>query len=280
MTSKAQFLTDNHQKIIQLAQKFVSYPAGITQHSIESFLKQFKAKDISLGLKLLRSVDYYDPPRMINLSRDLGNIVFALNNNSFDDVLFCPMSSTSGNSADAIKRLLRMSMTGRSSPGLTDDHFLNSVLDLSEEKFTDDTNPKKIVFIDHFIGSGNSIISVWGAIQQWENENYDYYVGTLVGYDDSITYIETETAHHLNVFSVVTVLERSRAFNENNIIFTNEEKEILKKYCENLGLDPNDQYGFMNSQSLIVFSNRISDNVLPILYHRTEKWIPLFPREF
>lgn len=280
MTTKTQFLTANHLTINQLVQKFSSYPAGITIHSIESFLKQFKAKDMALGLKLLRSIDYYDPSRMLNLSRDLGNTIFALNNNSFDDVLFCPMSTDSGNSADAIKRFLRMCMTGISSPELNDEHFLNNVLDLAEEKFTDDVNHKKIIFIDHFVGSGESIISVWGGIQQWENEHYTYYVATLVGYDDAINFVELETANHLNISSVITLPESSRAFHENNTVFLDEEKEILKKYCEDLGLSVNSQYGFMNSQSLIVFSNRISDNVLPILYQSTEKWTPLFPRRF
>lgn len=280
MATRAQFYSKYQATISQLAQKFSSYPAGITNHSIESYLNQFKVKHLDLGLKLLRSIDYYDPSRMVNLARDLGNTVFALNNNSFDDVIFCPMSTTSGDSAGALKRLLRMSMTGSSSPRLTASHFLDNVLDLSKKKFTDDASNKKIVFIDHFIGSGESITRVWGGIQQWENVNYKYYVGVLLGYHNSIELVEENTADHLTVIPVIELPERVRAFHDDNRIFTSEEKEILKEYCRNLGLDEQDQYGYRNGQSLVIFSNRISDNVLPILHHSTDNWKPLFPRNF
>ncbi len=280
MVTRRQFYSSNQNTINQLAQRFSSYPADITKHSIESYLNQFKVNDLSLGLKLLRSVDYYDPSRMLNLTRDLGNLVFALNNNSFDNVLFCPMSTTSGDSAGALKRLMRMSMTGQTSPSLTDSHFLDNVLNLSEEEFTEDPSPKKIVLIDHFIGSGESVSQVWEGIKQWENENYEYYVAVLVGYEGSIRLVEDNASDHLKVISVIQLQERARAFHNDNRIFTSEEKEILKKYCVKLGLNEKDQFGYMNGQSLVIFSNRISDNVLPILHHSTDNWNPLFPRNF
>lgn len=279
-SKKDRFLSQNHGQISSLTSRFSSYPASITTHSIDAYLSQFDVEHMPTGLKLLQNVDFYDPSLMLNRTRDLGNTVFALNNNSFQDVIFCPMSVTSGNSADAIKRLLQMSMTGISSPRLDNSNFISNVTKLAEPEFTEDTLHKKIVFIDHFIGSGDTIIQVWGGIQQWENENHEYFVGVLVGYSDAIQHVENESAHHLRVVPVIELPTRARAFHPQNRVFEKDEKEILKGYCEKLGLSNRDKYGYNNGQSMVVFSNRISDNVLPILHHTTENWAPLFPRNF
>lgn len=277
MVTKQQFFRDHSQDIERLARKFSGYITEINEAKIESFLSQFKTKDLSLGLKLIRSVDYYSLARMTNLTRELGNAIFSINS-SFENVLFCPMSTSSGNSADAIKRLLRITMTGINSPSLSDDNFLDNALCLSEDQFVNDNNTKTIVLVDHFLGSGESIIRTWGAIQQFENPNYNYLVGVLVGYEDAIRNVEEETAGHLNVVTVTGLPERFRAFNDSNRVFTKTEKEILKKYCQNMGLLESDQYGYQNGQSLVIFASRSPDNVLPILHHTTENWNPLFPR--
>jgi len=214
---------------------------------------------------------------MLMLSRSLGNTVHTLNSGSFENVVFCPLSTTSGDSAEGILRNLRMTMTGRNSPRITPSNHVNVITDLSEPEFTDDVNHKKIILIDHFIGSGDTIIQTWGGIQQWQNENHDYYVGVLVAYEDAISNVES-TFNNLHILPMITLPASSRAFHESNSIFTANEKKILKNYCSQLNIRPPHQFGYNDGQSLVVFSNRVSNNVLPILYYETENWTPLFPR--
>ena len=272
------FLRNNQDELIQLAQHFTSYPANITKSSIENFILQFDDTDLLLALKLLQNIEFYEPSRMMDLSRQLGLTIHSLNGGTFDNVIFCPLSTTSGDSAEGILRNLRMTLTGRSTPRITTSNYVNVITDLSKPKFTEDTTNKKIVFIDHFIGSGDTIIGRWIAIQQWLNDNHDYYVGVLVAYEDAIRRVEEETFSRFNVVSMVQLPKTRRAFDEGNTIFTNEEKEKLKQYCDNLNISEEHRYGHRNGQSLVIFSNRVSNNVLPILHYETENWKPLFPR--
>ena len=280
VSKKERFFSKNQEVISQLAQTFSSYPNGITKNSIQAYLSQFKDDDLGLGLKILENVDYYDPTRMMNLCRQLGTTIHALNGSNFNNVILCPISPSSGDSSEGIKRNLKLTMNGRSNPKLSTENFTNVVTDLSNEEYTDDTKFKRIVLIDHFIGSGDTIIGMWGAIQQWENSNYEYNVGVIVGYEDAIQRVEEETASHVNVVSIVTIPSSLRVLNEQNPVFTPDEQSKIKNYCEKLGLPPQHQYGHNNGSSLVVFHNRVPNNVLPILNYGTENWKPIFPRIF
>lgn len=275
-----QFFIQHHTEIASLAQKFSSYPANITITSVQSYLNQFK-DDIELGLKLLNNVSYYDPTSMVDLTRSLGNTIKSINKNTFKDVIFCPLSTSIGNSSDAILRYLRVTMGGTPArQELFKNNFLSNVTELRRKIYRESNTYKRIVFIDHFIGSGDSIIRTWGGIQQWENPKHEYCVGVLVGYKDAMKYVEEETDSRLKLIPIIELLESARAFHPSNSIFSKNEKAKLMEYCDGLGITERDKYGYKNGQSLVVFSNRVSDNVLPILHHKTDQWNPLFPRNY
>lgn len=281
LSKQDKFLRTCQTEICTLAQLFASYPPGITKFSIESYLCQFEPQDMQVGLKMLQNVSFYDESSMINLTRKLKQAVYSLNNNSFDNVIFCPMSYGSGDSASVMKRRLRH-ISDNNNPSMKlyeQQHFLNTVIDLQRSALKDDANHKKIIFIDHFIGSGDSILYPWGMAQQWQNVNHEYYVGVLIGYSDAIKIVEDTTFSRLKVLPMIELSGNNRAFHDNNNAFTKSEKMTLMKYCDGLGLDEDEKYGYNNGQSLVVFSDIIPDNALPILHHTTSRWKPLFPRQ-
>jgi len=270
------FLIQHQQEIIALGNRFGSYVTGVHAPQIGEYLRQF-GNDIELGLKIIQNVDFYDSPRLVSLSHDLLNIIRLQTNQNLDNVLFCPMSTYSGDSSNSTARLLRMSIGG--SPAerrITRRLFLNNVFDL--QKLSNDTETKQIFFIDHFSGSGNTILRTWGGIRQWENDNHKYFVGLLVAYDDVIETIESESNSVLQVICPQILPAISRAFHPDNHTFSESEKLIIQEYCIRVEPSSQHRFGHNNSQSLIIFHNRASNNAIPILHKSTNNWTPLFPR--
>ena len=274
---KDQFLTTIYNDIKELRDKFGSYATEVNTDDIRQYLKQFEYEDMHIALKLLHNVDFFTSARNIGLTKSLIDMIRAQNDNTLDNVLFCPMSSDTGDSASSMKRLLRMTLGGNVTERRTNKkQFLKNVFDLYDLR--DDSDFKKIIFIDHFIGTGNSILRTWGGIQQWQNDNHEYYVGAIVSYGDAMERIEEETDSILQVFSGLVLPSHARAFDQNNNTFSSVEQDIIKRYCRNIENNECHQYGHNNSQSLVIFHDRAPNNTLPILHKCYTEWKALFPR--
>lgn len=272
------FLIENSPQIKELSQKFSGYTSRITKTNVEHFISQFKVDHLPLALKLLNNVDYYDAPTITDLARILGRDIKSLTNDSLNDVLICPIKPVSGTSTESIQRKLRLTMSSSSAERNSISQKIINFSDL--ETLSTEQQHKTIFFVDDFIGSGDTIIQSWGRVQIWENDNHIYFVGALVAYQDAIERIEEETGHHFEIVAPTKLPITSRAFHNNNTVFTEEEKKILKKYCEILPNKKEHRYGHRNGQSLVIFSEMAPNNALPILHQKSDKWIPLFPRYF
>lgn len=270
------FFITNSPKLDTLAQRFGNYSSGITKSNIEHFISQFEPQDMATALKLLENIDYYDGPRITNLARSLGNEIKAVTNNQLNDVLFYPIKPSYGTSTESVQRKLRQTLS--LTPAQRQE-FNRKFIGVSQfTQLLQDSHPKQIVFLDDFIGSGDTVIRTWGNLQAYENDEHEYYVAVYVAYEDAIKRIEEETLCRFEVIAARTLHESDRSFNTNNTIFTQPEKEVLKKYCGKLHNRTEHQYGHRNGQSLVIFSERAPNNALPILHQATQQWIPLFPR--
>ena len=278
-SKKTHFLTGKYQVIQKLESCFGTYATGVCAEDIREYLKQYEFQDMTTALKLLQNVDFFAAHRNIALAKELLDTIMAQNNNSLDGVFFCPMSENTGDSASSMIRLLKLSIGGNAKARkIIQDNFLNNIFEL--EHLVDDSNTKKIIFVDHFIGTGNSILRIWGGIRQWQNDNHSYYVGALVAYEDAMERIDDETNSILQIFSGLVLPSNTRIFHENNNTFSLNEQEIIKQYCAKIEKNKRNQYGYNNSQSLVIFHDRAPNNALPILHKKTDDWMPLFPRHF
>ena len=93
---KDQFLTTIYNDVKVLKDKFGSYATGVDADDIRQYLKQFKYEDMQTALKLLHHVDFFTSARNITLVKSLISMIRAQNNNTLDNVLFCPMSTETG----------------------------------------------------------------------------------------------------------------------------------------------------------------------------------------
>ena len=274
---KDQFLTTIYDNIKELENEFGSYATGVGADDIRQYLKQFKYEDMQIALKLLYSVDFFTAARNMRLVKSLLDTIRVQNNDTLDNVLFCPMSTDTGDSASSMTRLLKMTLGGSAVERRTyKNQFLKSMYDLRNIRHNSDC--KKIVFVDHFIGTGDSILRAWGIAQRWQNDHHEYYVGAIVSYESAMDRIENETDSILQVISGLSLPPQTRVFHQSNNTFSYIEQNILKRYCRNIEKNRRRQYGHNNSQSLVIFHDRAPNNALPILHKDHEKWKALFPR--
>lgn len=137
--------------------------------------------------------------------------------------------------------------------------------------------PKTIVFVDEFIGSGTTVLEFLTNSGSWYSDEHNYYVATLCSHQKGITKIQ-EYHDKLNILSVMDPLPDSKKLlHDKNNLFTKVEKGVLKKYVHQAEPKKIYHYGYKNTQSNIIFYERASNNILPILYSEIE-WYPLFKR--
>ena len=277
-----QFLAERHNDILILANSFRTHITGINIGNINHYLSQFDHNDMAAAIKMLQKVDFYGGPRVIALARNLKKMIKERNNGTLQGILLCPMTTRSGDSANSMESLLKNIMAedpAEEKKMINQSSMLRSIFDL--HKLADDVDPKTIVLLDRFIGTGSSIINTWGHMQQWQNDNHRYIVVTLVAYEDAMEKIKEETDSVLDVLSGITLPSSARAFHKDNNNFSTVETNTIKKYCRKIEHNRKHWYGHNNSQSLVIFFDRSPNNALPVL-HKTESqiWIPLFPRYF
>jgi len=272
--SKYQFIQDNWEKIEDLEEKFVGYLKPVSASKIEKFLRQFKKEDMPAALKLLENIDYYDNDRTSQLTNQLGRLIKNRTNNDLDQVYFCPTDSSSGSSTDMIIRKLRNEL--RLDAGIHNDKFIRPS-ELGD--FALDDEPKTIVFVDDFIGSGRSFLGFWGRISAGYNDIHNYFLATVVAHQQGIKLIRKNSPIKI-ITSMEPIPNSEKIFSIANKEFSKDEKEILKKYCEFVETRDHFKYGFDNTQSSVIFYERSSNNILPILYSRKNGWFPLFPRRW
>lgn len=266
------FFQEYDHKIKRLKDKFPGYYPDITESRIKDFIKQFNNDDYGLALKTLEKTRYFSNSKIIKYLRLLTNVLQDEIDLTNTNVYFCSMSISSGKSTDAIIGKIRkiLNMNKR--------EFDWKYLHLRDlENLQNDSKHKTIIFADDFIGSGSTIQHLWSTLQNWYNSNHEYYVGVIIGYENIINNIESLTPLKIR-YADDLLTDNDRIFHEDNIDFSEDEKKTLKKYCRLVEKRKEYQYGFRNSQSLIIFSENAPNNAIPILHKKSPNWVPLFPR--
>jgi len=237
------------------------------------FLRQFYT-DQELALKFLESIQYFTRNRTMGLIRQLRELIRTETNQTLTNIYFCPMNMSSGSSSDWVLNDLRHAL--RMNVHRYDSQF---IYPSNLVEFADNADPRTVVFVDDMIGSGKTVTDFWLNVRQNPNPNNQYYVATLLGYQSSIQHIETEEPDLQVITAEAPMPESAKIFHSSNTDFTNNEKEILKRYCRNVSSSEENAYGFRDTQSMVVFYTRAPNNALPILYSKRNGWFPLFPRD-
>ena len=161
--------------------------------------------------------------------------------------------------------------------------------DKLEKKLVEFSNINALVFIDDFIGTGNSIIEniepiILNHKERIEEKNIIVIIGVITGFQEAKHKVEVfakKNNMRIKLFLLDPLDESNKCFNVNSLIYTEPiKREKAKDICNKIGLrlEKKHPLGFGNCQATVVFPNTCPNNTLPILWKETNNWKPLFKR--
>jgi hypothetical protein len=157
------------------------------------------------------------------------------------------------------------------------------------QKIEKNTDVQVLVFIDDFVGTGNSALN---GIKELEKIHGDtlrerkimIHFVAVTGFDAALQNLETELATidlNIKIYICDLIGDEERCFSKKNTIFSNEQareqaKSMLLDYSTKLW--SKFPLGYNDGQCLVVFEYNCPNNSLPILWSTEKDWIPLFKR--
>lgn len=169
--------------------------------------------------------------------------------------------------------------------------FAESVLPLEslKQRFSDNHNVQRLVLIDDFSGSGQTLID--GLKKNldllWQANKLGIHIIliTMVGFDQARVKIEHfihNSGLEGDVYFCDELGSEIKAFSEESTVFPDpHERDRARQVAETKGvmLERKHPLGYADTQALVVFSQSCPNNTLPILWSRSSAWSPMFPRK-
>lgn len=259
---------------------------NITTDDVRYWLEQFGDNlKQRLIFEVLKNITYY---RTSNIKDKMRNI--------YNEIKRIKLIPTKGKKATHIL-VSYLDQLGKSGPEYAkyfiDENSIHSYNIVEKNKILDKLNTneeiKILVFIDDFIGTGNTIVDNIKELNynypDIFSKNIDIYIGIITGFLDAKENIEKEF-EKLKILNIKIILmepltERDKCFSESSKIFTNPDKRReAKDLCESIGnqLLSSNPLGYGDCQATIIFPETCPNNCLPILWAKKGSFIPLFER--
>jgi hypothetical protein len=150
--------------------------------------------------------------------------------------------------------------------------------------------PHSLVFIDDFIGTGESASKYFRQINavcgnQLRASNLRIFFITISGFEQGkqkIAELLEEMGLNIRIRVCELLGEEDKCFNNSSKIFHDSlEREIAKNIAYKYGstIVPDHPLGFGDCQATIAFEDSCPNNTLPIFWSDSNNWIPLFKRD-
>ena len=269
---------------IQYTNQFSWGIASFSRQKIDEWLSNFTGKALNdvkfeqqLALWLLYNFVYYNETEIRHLNKILLKKFVhqilpqkeELSNNEINDILkeylFRPLGEISESGG-------YMSYLFRQESNIPLEFFKRS-----EDKKHEDYS--YVVYIDDMTLSGKTAQGeLKKDIEKYKNAKI--FLLTLIASTDAIDII---SKIGVDIINCITFDNRSKAFSNNSIIFSNLEnyKNDCKKMCEYYGKNlagNKNSLGFENGQFLFGLAYNTPNNTLPIFWSNKNNWRPIFSR--
>lgn len=152
-------------------------------------------------------------------------------------------------------------------------------------------NPRALVFVDDFVGTGQSAKEYFDDVfkevgREVSKRNWQVFFIAVIGFQKAKKELIDHCAASgipITIHFCDTLDEESRCFQENSEIFPDPiERKTAKDVVLQIGLqlEPKWPLGYKDSQALVVFDDTCPNNTIPILWAHSLKgnWTPLFRR--
>lgn len=170
--------------------------------------------------------------------------------------------------------------------------FIKNIIE--KNKLTDYISQKReksyLIFVDDFIGTGNSAIDYFMALKKEQpklffNDSIKIFFGVIAGFSESKKKIEETLLKEgvdIQILIGDPLDESEMCFSESSRYYTSvTDRGLAKDICYEIGvkLEKQNPLGYGNLQAGIIFSKTCPNNTLPILWKKSNDWIPLFERK-
>jgi hypothetical protein len=162
----------------------------------------------------------------------------------------------------------------------------NSIL----EKITNSQNCDALIFVDDFIGTGDSASNYFNKINEeiWKTvrkKNIGVFFLTICGFQEgknNLYKLISSNKLPIEIYICDEFDETQKVFSDcSKLIIDERVRNKIFNICFPLGsqLVKENPLGYGDTQALVVFENSCPNNCLPILWATSKDWIPLFRRD-
>ncbi len=263
--------------------RFGSYRDGITNLSIQSWLKQFK-KDKDLAARILDAVEFYGQSQIHAAYRQALAALPGWHkapSKRKGQWRFAAMSGSAGESGDAMLHQFRVA---NNLDTKAFNAFFVSRSDLFRQPLLPEDDPQKlgkddvVVLLDDFSGAGTQVCEAWndpatsfGALLAGVGK---VYLILVVASKAARRKIADETG--ISLVSGHELHDADNVFSDKCKHFSSADRTKLLHYGEIA--DKRCPKGFGDCGLIVVFQHRPPNNSIPILHADHSKWSGLFPR--
>jgi hypothetical protein len=259
----------------------------ITTTELSSWMAQFPMELQPVALHLVRKIatDYY-----VGIQRYHESLDSLIHRSGIPDngeVVFCRWQAL-GKSADRVANILKNQAGWKVHADLDLRQPVNSWPSLSEKE------AYWFVLADDFIGSGTTVGSLFGSPESPIPRLLGRYprarliLLVVAGFEVGIRRVRAEIARYRNRVEMMLANlwhDEDQCFHPaSRVILDANQRGKLRAFCLHAAetlmrrLPPKFRLGYKEIAGVVVFHDSVPNNSLPILWHRSDKWQPLFPR--
>jgi hypothetical protein len=239
----------------------------VTRPRILRWINQFDEKSITIPDKILSELRYYSSSNLTRMTNELVDTVLATIDCDPNDLYFVPIGDA-GSGSQSIARILRNNTL------INRNNILN-LYTLHATRQSDVVN-KNIVFVDDFSGTGNTFKEWWDRIEPLIlplDANIGFAVIVLNQRAEAVLREIGNPIYHIDY-----LCERFNVFSNECSVFTENEKELISKYCTETGCKTAFRKGYGECGLMISFAHGCPNNSIPILWYNAKGWSNLFDR--
>lgn len=241
---------------------------------LENWLSQFSKDERPLLLELLKNFYYYTEKTIDKKVVELHQRFLEINGEDISKVLFAKIPKEYGvSNSDMIftSYWKNNGIKGNMSPDVIREYLENDVI------------PEKLVIVDDYMGSGDTII---GSLKQMlsiapELHNSKLFVLLIHASSIGVDKLE-EFSADLGLDLTLIYLEQSEKAFQDDYIFPKIDaklkEEKYKNICNNKRVGRTVVLGYKDIQSLVSFENTTPNDTLGLFWHSAKNFVSLFKK--
>ena len=248
------------------AEKFGDHE-GMSPGHVLRWACQFDDEDLSVAVRLLERVSYYNTTNIRAFTRQLIQIAeLELPIDRYPAVAIVPVGGP-GSGSQVVSRAVREAVKGTR-------FRLIGMLDLTSAARGEYS---AVLFLDDFGGTGDTLRRWWENVEALVRPlDAEVVFGLLVLNQRARSVLEEIASR---VLCTLELDDAANVFDDASRDFDPQQREVLMKYAARTGCAAKYLRGYGNCGLIVSFRHGCPNNSIPTLWHETGAWRALFSRK-